>query len=118
MDLHSLTIPEVKKLFKEKKLSATELTKAYLDRIKKVEPKIKAFVTVTEERALTDARKADEMFAKGEDAPLLGIPFSIKDNCLTKGIRTTASSKMLDTFIPPFSATLVDRLVNAGIVLL
>jgi aspartyl-tRNA(Asn)/glutamyl-tRNA(Gln) amidotransferase subunit A len=119
MDLHSLTISDVKRQFKNKKLSATELTKEYLKRIKEVEPKIKAFVTVTEERALLDAKKADEMFAKGKDVPLLtGIPFSIKDNCLTKGIRTTASSRILDTFIPPYSATLVDRLVNAGIVLL
>ena len=118
MDLHSLTIPQVKKKFKEKKLSATELTKAYLDRIKKVEPKIKAFVTVTEERALEDAKKADDLLAKGYDAPLLGIPFSIKDNCLTTGIRTTASSKVLDTFIPPYNATIVDLLLNAGIILL
>jgi aspartyl-tRNA(Asn)/glutamyl-tRNA(Gln) amidotransferase subunit A len=118
MDLHSLTILKVKRQFKEKKFSATELTKEYLKRIRQVDPEIRAFVTVTEERALLDARKADEMLAKDEDAPLLGIPFSIKDNCLTKGIRTTASSKVLDTFIPPVSATIVDRLINAGIVLL
>ncbi len=118
MDLHSLTIKDVKKKFKEKKFSSSELTKEYLKRINKIEPKLHAFVTVTEERALEDAQKADDLLATGADFPLLGIPFSIKDNFLTTGIRTTASSNVLDKFIPPYNATVVERLVNAGIVLL
>lgn len=118
MDIHSLTITEVKEGFKKKKFSSTELTKKYLERIKKNEPKIHAFVTTTEERALKDAKKADELLAKGADLPMLGIPFSIKDNFLTDGIRTTASSRVLDNFIPPYNATVVERLMDAGIVLL
>lgn len=118
MDIHMLTISEAKEGFKKKKFSSAELTKSYLKNIKKAEPKIHAFVTITEERAIEDAKKADELLAKGKDLPLLGIPFSIKDNFLTKGIRTTASSKVLDMFIPPYSATVVERLTNAGFVLL
>ena len=118
MELHSLTIQEAKDCFKKKKFSSTELTEAYLERIRKVEPKLHAFVSTTEERALSDAKKADELLAKGIDLPMLGIPFSIKDNFLTEGIRTTASSKVLDSFIAPYSATVVERLMSAGIVLL
>lgn len=118
MELHSLTIQEAKDGFKKKEFSSTELTKEYLDRIRKVEPKLHAFVSTTEERALSDAKKADELLAKGVDLPMLGIPFSIKDNFLTEGIRTTASSKVLDSFIAPYSATVVERLMSVGIVLL
>lgn len=118
MELHSLTIQEAKEGFKKREFSSVELTKAYLDRIQKVETKIHAYVTTTEERALMDAKKADELLAKGVDLPILGIPFSIKDNFLTEGIRTTASSKVLNSFIPPYSASVVERLVSAGIVLL
>lgn len=118
MGLNALTITEAKQGLKEKKFSSVELTKACLDQIKKLEPKINAFVTVTEENALKEAKKADVLLSQGEDLPLLGIPFSIKDNFCTKGIRTTASSKVLDNFIPPYDATVVTRLKNAGIVIL
>lgn len=118
MDIHPLTILEAKVGFRKKKFSSTELTKVYLERIKKLEPKLHAFVTLTDERALKDAKKADELLTKGVDLPLLGIPFSIKDNFLTEGIRTTASSKVLDNFVPPYNATVVERLMKAGIVLL
>lgn len=117
-DLHSLTITEAKNGLKKKAYTSVELTKAYLKRIKKVEPKLKAFVTLTEERALADAKSADELIQKGKDSALLGIPITIKDNFLTKGIRTTAASRVLDNFIPPYSATVVERLMNSGVVLL
>lgn len=118
MDLRNLTIVSTKSALKKKGFSAVELTKAYLDRIKTLEPKLNAFVTVTEERALDDAKKADELLATGNDLPLLGIPFSIKDNFSTQDIRTTASAKVLDIYIPPFNATVTQKLIAAGAVLL
>lgn len=118
MDLHDLTITKTKEKLKSKEFSAVELATAYLDRIEKLEKKLNAFVTVTKEKALKDAKNADEKIAKGEEVPLLGIPFSIKDNFSTKGIRTTASSKVLDTYVAPYNATVVDRLEKAGIVML
>ena len=118
MDITSLTITQAKKDLKEKKYSSVELTKAYLARIKDVEPKVKAYVTVTEEEAIKNAEEADKKIAEGEDLPLLGIPLSIKDNFSTNGIRTTASSKVLDNYIPPYDATVVKKLKDAGMVLL
>lgn len=118
MDLHTLTITETKKALKEKQFSAVELTKAYLEKTKQLEPKLNAYVTITEERALKDATKADDLLSSGQDLPLLGIPFSIKDNFSTAGIRTTASSKVLEDYIPPFNATVSEKLFNAGITLL
>lgn len=118
MDLSKLTIADAKKALKDKTFSSVELTKAYLERIKKLDPELNAFVTITEERALADAKKADELFASGQELPLLGIPFSIKDNFSTKDIRTTASSKVLDNYIPPFNATVVQKLIDTGIIML
>jgi aspartyl-tRNA(Asn)/glutamyl-tRNA(Gln) amidotransferase subunit A len=118
MDIHALTIRQAARSLRKKEFSAVELTNEYLKRIKEIEPKIHSFVSVTEERALKDAKKADHALSKGDASPLLGIPFSIKDNFLTEGIRTTASSKVLDGFIPPYSATVVEKLVSAGIVML
>ncbi|MGI8419364.1 MAG: Asp-tRNA(Asn)/Glu-tRNA(Gln) amidotransferase subunit GatA [Candidatus Levyibacteriota bacterium] len=118
MDIKHLTIAQAKKDLKAKKYSSVELTQSYLERIKQVEPKVKAFVTVTEEEALRNAKEADAQLAKGVDLPLLGIPLSIKDNFSTNGIRTTASSKVLDEYIPPYDATVVQKLKDAGMVLL
>src|SRR6185369_14275739 len=94
------------------------LTKTYLERMKQLEPKLNAFITVTEEEALKNAKAADEKLAKGEDLPLLGIPLSIKDNFSTNGIKTTASSNVLKNYVPPFDSTVVSKLKNAGMVLL
>jgi aspartyl-tRNA(Asn)/glutamyl-tRNA(Gln) amidotransferase subunit A len=111
-----LTIHEAHQLLKNKKLSSVELTKAYLKRINKVEPKLRALVTVTEELALEQAQKADKLIAKGDVHPLTGIPVVIKDNMCTKGVRTTCSSKMLENFIPPYEATVVEKLNKCGVV--
>ncbi len=118
MNIHNMTITDAKKKLRKKEISAVELAKIYLERIKRLEPSLNAFVTVTEERALEDAKKAVKLFADGQDLPLLGIPFSIKDNFNTLDIRTTASSKILDNYIPPYNATVVEKLCNAGITLL
>lgn len=118
MKLNELTIKQAQEGLKKKEFSSVELTKACLARIKQVEPAINAFVTVCKEEALKDAKKADELLANGEDKPLLGIPLSVKDNFCTKGVRTTASSKVLDNFIPPYDATVVAKLKAAGVVML
>lgn len=118
MNINQLTITEAKKGLQEKKFSAVDLTKACLERIKKVESKIHAFVTVIEEQALEEAKKADELLAQGEESPLLGVPISIKDNFCTTGVLTTASSNVLADFIPPYDATVVKKLKEAGMVLI
>lgn len=83
-----------------------------------MEGKIRAFVTLTEELALRQAEDADRKLSKGEKSPLLGIPALIKDVICTKGIRTTCSSRMLENFIPPYDATVIERLKAQGMVLL
>ncbi len=113
-----LTIHEAHRLLKTKQLSSVELTKACLERIRRVEPKVHALVTITDELALKQAQKADELIAAGDTNPLTGIPVLIKDNICTKGIPTTCSSKMLENFVPPYDATVVERLNNCGAVVL
>jgi len=115
-DHNRLTIHQAHKLLKTKQLSSVELTKASLERIRQVEPKVQALVTVTEELALKQAQKADELIATGDIHPLTGIPIVIKDNMCTKGIRTTCSSKMLENFVPPYDATVVEKLNDCGVV--
>jgi len=104
------TIHEAHQLIKSKQLSSVELTRACLERIHRVEPEVHALVTVTEELALEQAKKADELIAAGDTHPLTGIPIVIKDNMCTRGVRTTCSSKMLENFVPPYDATVVERL--------
>jgi aspartyl-tRNA(Asn)/glutamyl-tRNA(Gln) amidotransferase subunit A len=113
-----MTIHETARLLKEKKISSVELTQQYLERIRQVEPKVKAFVTVTEEIALEQARKADAAIAAGKAGPLMGIPVAIKDNMCTRGIKTTCSSKMLENFVPPYNAAVVEKLNEAGAVMI
>lgn len=113
-----LTIHETHNLLKTGQVSSVELTKSYLDRIRKVEPEVHAFVTITGEPALKQAEKADAMIARGDIGPLTGIPGLLKDNLCTKGINTTCSSKMLENFVPPYNATVVEKLNAAGAVIL
>jgi len=109
-----LTIHEAHRLLKTKQLSSVELTKACLERISQVEPKVHALVTITDELALRQAQKADELIAGGDTNPLTGIPGLIKDNMCTKGIRTTCSSKILENFVPPYDATVIEKLKDCG----
>lgn len=118
MDLNKLTITQALKGLKEKKFSSVELTQDCLDRMELIEGKINAFVTVSKDRALQSARDADKVLAEDKSSPLLGIPFAIKDNFCTEGIKTTASSKVLEDFIPPYNATVVKKLKDAGAVIL
>jgi len=116
--LNKLTLLQAREGLMSKKFSSTELTKACIKQIEKTDGTLNAFVTFTKEEALKNAEKADEEIAKGNDLPLLGIPIAIKDNFSTKNIKTTASSKVLDDYIPQFDATVVSKLKNAGMVLL
>ena len=113
-----VTVHEAAQLLKEKKVSSVELTKSCLDRIDRLEPKVHAFVTVTGEPAMEQAKKADELIAAGKAGPLAGIPILIKDNMCTRGIRTTCSSKMLENFVPPYNAAVVEKVNDAGMVTL
>ena len=119
MRLTDLTIREAHELLKSKQISSVELTQAMLQRIHEIDPKIKSYVTVSEELALKQARQADEHIAKGENVtPLTGIPFSLKDCISTRNIRTTCSSKILENYIPQYNATVTDKLADAGAVLI
>ncbi len=113
---NQLTIHEAHRLLKSRQLSSVELTKACLERIHQVEPKVHALVTITDELALRQAQKADELLAGGDTNPLTGIPLVIKDNMCTKGVRTTCSSRMLENFVPPYDAAVVEKLNGCGVV--
>jgi len=115
---NQLTIHEAHRLLKARQLSSVELTKACLERIQEVEPKVHALVTITNELALSQAKKADRLIAGGDIHPLTGIPVVIKDNMCTKGIPTTCSSRMLQNFVPPYDATVVEKLNNCGAVII
>ncbi|MCR4408403.1 MAG: Asp-tRNA(Asn)/Glu-tRNA(Gln) amidotransferase subunit GatA [Anaerolineae bacterium] len=118
MKLHELTIYQARSLLQSREISAQELTAAVIDRILEVDNDIKAYLTLTPELALEQARQADARRAAGEDDPLLGIPLAIKDIICTEGIPTTCGSKILEDFIPPYSATVVEKLRAAGAVIL
>jgi aspartyl-tRNA(Asn)/glutamyl-tRNA(Gln) amidotransferase subunit A len=98
-------------------ISSVELTREVLDRIGSIEPRVRAYLTVTEDLALDMAKTADARLAAGEDVgPLTGIPVAIKDNMCTTGAATTCASKILENFVPPYDATVVQRLRRAGAV--
>ncbi len=117
MPEYDLTIHEAHELLKKGEMSSVELTKATLDRIREVDGKVCALVTVMEELALAQAEQADRRFRDGEATPLTGIPMVIKDNMCTKGTRTTCSSKILEDFVPPYDATVVGKLKAEGMVM-
>jgi aspartyl-tRNA(Asn)/glutamyl-tRNA(Gln) amidotransferase subunit A len=112
-----LTIHETHQLLKTKQLSSVELTRSALDRIQALESKVHALITVTDELALKQAAEADRLIAAGQARPLTGVPAIIKDNICTKGIRTTCSSKMLENFVPPYNATVMNKLLAEGMVM-
>jgi aspartyl-tRNA(Asn)/glutamyl-tRNA(Gln) amidotransferase subunit A len=118
MELFDLSILELHRKLKAKEVSSVEATRAMLDRIEAVEPRIGSFITVTAEQALADARAADERIAAGRMDVLTGIPLALKDIFLTEGTRTTCASRILSNFVPPYSATAWEKLKERGVVLL
>ena len=96
-------------------MSAVDVCQASIDRINATDGRLNAFLSVAAERALNRARNVDETRHRG---PLAGVPVAIKDNISTRGITTTAASRMLKTFVPPYDATVIDRLENAGAVII
>ena len=117
-DVVHMTAHEARDLLDRGEVSSVELTQAVLDRIREVEDKVKAFVTVTDELALEQARSADERIASGDAQPLTGVPMQLKDNMCTRGVATTCSSRMLQNFVPTYSATVTRRLYQQGAVLM
>ncbi len=115
--MHRINITQAQELLRSKKLSSVQLTEAVFSRIDQVEEKVQAFAHLTRENALEQAKNADTRIAAGEEAPLLGIPIALKDLICTKGIRTTCSSKILDQFVSPYNATVTEKLIQAGAVI-
>ncbi|MBI4590399.1 MAG: Asp-tRNA(Asn)/Glu-tRNA(Gln) amidotransferase subunit GatA [Candidatus Rokubacteria bacterium] len=114
-----LTIPEVAARYRSGAATPTQVVEAYLRRIEALDPKLRAYVTVTRESALARAEAANRRLKAGTPAgPLDGIPLAIKDVICTKGVRTTCSSKILETFVPPYDASVITRLTAAGVVML
>jgi aspartyl-tRNA(Asn)/glutamyl-tRNA(Gln) amidotransferase subunit A len=115
-EIFDRTIVETRNLLRKKELTAVELTSLYLDRAKRLDGDLKSYLRITEDYALEMARDADRRMALGEDGPLLGIPFGIKDIFCTKGVETTCASQILKGFIPPYDATVIKKLKEASYV--
>ena len=113
MSLHEYTITELVAGLTAGDYSSVEVTRHYLDRITSLDDSINAYITPTCEQAMAAAAAADAARSNGDDRPLLGIPIAHKDIFLTSGVRTTAASRMLDNFVPPFDATVVQNLSDA-----
>src|SRR5262245_61789300 len=116
--MHTFTLAELAKKLRAKEFSVTELTKALLARIEASQPRLNAFITVTRDQALAQARAADAAFAAGTAGALTGLPLAHKDIFCTKGVRTSCGSRMLDNFVSPYDATVVEKLAAAGMVTL
>ena len=118
MNLYDLTIEDAHQGLLGGDFSAVDLTRAVLERIEAVEPRIGAYITLDPEGALAQAAAADRRLAAGEAAPLTGIPLGIKDVICTRGLRTTCGSRLLENFVPPYDAAVMERLRAAGAVIL
>ena len=116
--MHNKTISELAQGLRDKAFSSVELTQHYLDRIQQFDGDLNSFITVTPELALAQARAADEQLAAGNATALTGIPLAQKDIFCTDGVRTSCGSKMLDNFIAPYSATVIEKFNSAGSVML
>jgi aspartyl-tRNA(Asn)/glutamyl-tRNA(Gln) amidotransferase subunit A len=118
MELYNLTIHELRDMLNKGETTAIAVTESVLGRIQAVDDKVRAYITVTGDVARAQAADADRRFAAKDAGPtLLGIPVAIKDNMCTEGIRTTCASKILGNFIPPYDATVIRKLKQAGAVL-
>ncbi len=118
MELKKQTLGSLREMLDTKQISAVELCKEYSDSIKAKNPDVLGYITVTDDEALKNAEKAQEIIDKGEAKALTGIPLAIKDNICTDGIRTTCASKMLENFVPPYDANVIEKLKAENYVLL
>jgi len=118
MSLTDLTLAEARAKLRARQIGAAELTGAFLSAIERLNPRLNAFITVTPEQALAQAREADKALAAGDARPLTGIPLAIKDLFCTAGVRTTAGSKILAPFVPPYESTVTANLLRDGAVFL
>ena len=119
MELYELTVHELREKLAKKEITAEEITKSYIKRIEEKEPDVKAFVNTTLEDALKVAVEVDKKRQAGEEvSELAGIPIGIKDNICTKGVKTTCSSKMLENFVSPYDATVMEKINNENLVML
>ncbi|MCK8785427.1 Asp-tRNA(Asn)/Glu-tRNA(Gln) amidotransferase subunit GatA [Roseomonas sp. NAR14] len=118
MNPTDFTLAGARAALDERAISAEELTRAHLDAIAALNPRLNAYITVTAEQALAQARASDERIARGEAGPLEGIPLAIKDLFCTKGVRTTAASRILGNFVPPYESTVSGNLLRDGAVFL
>ena len=116
--LHHQSLTQLRGMLDQKQLSARELAQYYVERVRAHDASLNSFVTLTEDEALLDAQRADEALAAGQGGALTGIPLAHKDIFCTQGIRTSCGSRMLDRFIAPYNATVVERLQQAGTVML
>jgi len=119
MDLTALSVQQVRDLLTSRKATAVEVTQAHLDRIREKDKEVCAYLAVCAERAQEQARKIDRQVAAGEAlGPLAGVPVAVKDVILTRGVRTTCASRILENYVAPYDATAVERLGAAGAVVL
>jgi len=118
MELHNLTIHELKERLKIREISARELTLEFIKRIERVEKDIHSFITLTKDDALKQAEDIDNKINAGKDLPLLGIPLAIKDLICIRRVRTTCGSKILSNYVPPYDATVIKKLRDSGAVFL
>lgn len=118
MDIKNLSLTECSELIQKGEATSAELTELFLKEANNLNKKINAFITICEEEALLSAKRADEQIRKGVKGELLGVPIAIKDNICTKSIRTTCASKILNNFVPPYDATVAERLKAEGVVIL
>lgn len=117
MNITELTVHELQEKLENKELTITDITKAYIDRIDEKEKSVNAFVTLLTKQALEQAKDIQGKVEKGEiTGKLAGIPIGIKDNLCTKGVKTTCSSKMLENFIAPYNATVVEKLNDENMI--
>ena len=118
MMLCALTIADAARGLRRRDFTARELTRAHLDAVEALNPRLNAFITVTADQAEAQADAADQALAAGQGGPLAGIPLAIKDLFCTHGVRTTAASRILDNFIPPYESTVTANLLRDGAVFL
>lgn len=116
--MHNLTIAEIIRKLAAKDFSSEEITRYFIERIKQLDSHYNSFITLTENIALDQARAADQRLKKGNAPAMCGVPFAHKDIFCTAGVRTSCGSKMLDNFIPPYNATIVQNYLDAGAVML